>query len=172
MVLFINAKCLCVYLWNSSHCFFPCSGGQNITIMGRNFDVIDNLIISHELKGNINVSLQLLCNNSYFQGWFCFHHTQMCWGIFFVSVPLCYHKLLPVAWSIINTICTVMEIIRPQTWSWGFRGVAQREERWYDKTCHLPPVISHLGETVFVNTCENALWVAEVWCKEEHSCEG
>ncbi|XP_058937233.1 plexin-C1 isoform X1 [Kogia breviceps] len=32
------------------------SGGQNITIMGRNFDVIDNLIISHELKGNINVS--------------------------------------------------------------------------------------------------------------------
>ncbi|XP_036157470.1 plexin-C1 isoform X1 [Myotis myotis] len=34
------------------------SGGQNITIMGRNFDVIDNLIISHELKGNINVSEQ------------------------------------------------------------------------------------------------------------------
>uniref|UniRef100_A0A8I3PHL3 Plexin C1 n=1 Tax=Canis lupus familiaris TaxID=9615 RepID=A0A8I3PHL3_CANLF len=32
------------------------SGGQNITIIGRNFDVIDNLIISHELKGNINVS--------------------------------------------------------------------------------------------------------------------
>ncbi|GAB5574101.1 plexin-C1 isoform X2 [Prionailurus iriomotensis] len=32
------------------------SGGQNITILGRNFDVIDNLIISHELKGNINVS--------------------------------------------------------------------------------------------------------------------
>ncbi|KAI5213139.1 Plexin-C1 [Manis pentadactyla] len=32
------------------------SGGQNITITGRNFDVIDNLIISHELKGNINVS--------------------------------------------------------------------------------------------------------------------
>ncbi|XP_069846189.1 plexin-C1 isoform X2 [Dipodomys merriami] len=32
------------------------SGGQNITIMGRNFDVIDNLIISHELKGNMNVS--------------------------------------------------------------------------------------------------------------------
>ncbi|CAH7327998.1 Plxnc1 [Phodopus roborovskii] len=32
------------------------SGGQNITIMGRNFDVIDSLIISHELKGNINVS--------------------------------------------------------------------------------------------------------------------
>uniref|UniRef100_A0A8C7APY6 Plexin C1 n=1 Tax=Neovison vison TaxID=452646 RepID=A0A8C7APY6_NEOVI len=32
------------------------SGGQNITIVGRNFDVIDNLIISHELKGNINVS--------------------------------------------------------------------------------------------------------------------
>ncbi|XP_006871855.1 PREDICTED: plexin-C1 [Chrysochloris asiatica] len=32
------------------------SGGQNITIMGRNFDVIDNLIISHELKGNSNVS--------------------------------------------------------------------------------------------------------------------
>ncbi|OBS65513.1 hypothetical protein A6R68_05955 [Neotoma lepida] len=31
-------------------------GGQNITIMGRNFDVIDNLIISHELKGNINSS--------------------------------------------------------------------------------------------------------------------
>ncbi|XP_058164523.2 plexin-C1 isoform X1 [Dasypus novemcinctus] len=44
------------------HCslIFPAttwtSGGQNITIMGRNFDVIDNLIISHELKGNINVS--------------------------------------------------------------------------------------------------------------------
>ncbi|XP_005358200.1 plexin-C1 isoform X1 [Microtus ochrogaster] len=32
------------------------SGGQNITIIGRNFDVIDNLIISHELKGNMNVS--------------------------------------------------------------------------------------------------------------------
>lgn len=32
------------------------SGGQNITIMGRNFDVIDNLIIFHEVKGNINVS--------------------------------------------------------------------------------------------------------------------
>ncbi|XP_060051529.1 plexin-C1 [Erinaceus europaeus] len=32
------------------------SGGQNITIMGRNFDVIDNLVISHESKGNINVS--------------------------------------------------------------------------------------------------------------------
>ncbi|KAM6216440.1 plexin-C1 [Rhynchocyon petersi] len=32
------------------------SGGQNITIMGRNFDVVDNLIISHELKGNINIS--------------------------------------------------------------------------------------------------------------------
>lgn len=46
--------------------FFLCSGGQNITITGRNFDVIDNLIISHELKGNINVSLQLLCNHSYF----------------------------------------------------------------------------------------------------------
>ncbi|KAM7328092.1 hypothetical protein ACRRTK_012184 [Alexandromys fortis] len=30
------------------------SGGQNITIIGRNFDVIDNLIISHELKGNMN----------------------------------------------------------------------------------------------------------------------
>ncbi|XP_004602891.2 plexin-C1 isoform X2 [Sorex araneus] len=44
------------------HCshIFPAttwvSGGQNITIVGRNFDVIDNLIISHELKGNINVS--------------------------------------------------------------------------------------------------------------------
>uniref|UniRef100_A0A8D2E7Q9 Plexin C1 n=1 Tax=Theropithecus gelada TaxID=9565 RepID=A0A8D2E7Q9_THEGE len=44
------------------HCslIFPAttwiSGGQNITMMGRNFDVIDNLIISHELKGNINVS--------------------------------------------------------------------------------------------------------------------
>ncbi|XP_037701978.1 plexin-C1 isoform X1 [Choloepus didactylus] len=44
------------------HCslIFPAttwtSGGQYITIMGRNFDVIDNLIISHELKGNINVS--------------------------------------------------------------------------------------------------------------------
>ncbi|KAK2102376.1 Plexin-C1 [Saguinus oedipus] len=31
-------------------------GGQNITMMGRNFDVIDNLIISHEFKGNISVS--------------------------------------------------------------------------------------------------------------------
>ncbi|XP_049638819.1 plexin-C1 [Suncus etruscus] len=44
------------------HCshIFPAitwiSGGQNITIMGRNFDVIDNLIIFHEVKGNINVS--------------------------------------------------------------------------------------------------------------------
>ncbi|XP_003405310.1 plexin-C1 isoform X1 [Loxodonta africana] len=44
------------------HCslIFPAttwiSGGQNITIMGRNFDVIDNLIISQELKGNSNVS--------------------------------------------------------------------------------------------------------------------
>ncbi|KAG8513993.1 Plexin-C1, partial [Galemys pyrenaicus] len=35
------------------------SGGQNITIRGRNFDVIDNLIISHELKGNINVDKEL-----------------------------------------------------------------------------------------------------------------
>ncbi|XP_032349507.1 LOW QUALITY PROTEIN: plexin-C1 [Camelus ferus] len=32
------------------------SGGQNITIMGRNFDVIDNLIISHEPKENESVS--------------------------------------------------------------------------------------------------------------------
>ncbi|XP_053440224.1 plexin-C1 isoform X2 [Nycticebus coucang] len=32
------------------------SGGQNIIITGRNFDVIDSLIISHELKGNMNVS--------------------------------------------------------------------------------------------------------------------
>ncbi|XP_054552104.1 plexin-C1 isoform X2 [Talpa occidentalis] len=44
------------------HCFliFPAttwiSGGQNITIVGRNFDVIDNLIISHELRGNITIS--------------------------------------------------------------------------------------------------------------------
>ncbi|XP_007944338.1 plexin-C1, partial [Orycteropus afer afer] len=44
------------------HCshIFPAttwtSGGQNITIKGRNFDVIDNLIISHELRGNISVS--------------------------------------------------------------------------------------------------------------------
>ncbi|KFO31161.1 Plexin-C1 [Fukomys damarensis] len=44
------------------HCslIFPAttwiSGGQNITIMGRNFDVIDSLIISQELKENINVS--------------------------------------------------------------------------------------------------------------------
>uniref|UniRef100_H0WTF0 Sema domain-containing protein n=1 Tax=Otolemur garnettii TaxID=30611 RepID=H0WTF0_OTOGA len=35
------------------------SGGQNIIIKGRNFDVIDSLIISHELKGNMNVSLQV-----------------------------------------------------------------------------------------------------------------
>ncbi|XP_031206208.1 plexin-C1 [Mastomys coucha] len=35
------------------------SGGQNITIMGRNFDVIDNLIISHELKGNVNVNINV-----------------------------------------------------------------------------------------------------------------
>uniref|UniRef100_A0A452E7I3 Plexin-C1 n=1 Tax=Capra hircus TaxID=9925 RepID=A0A452E7I3_CAPHI len=34
------------------------SGGQNITIMGRNFDVIDNLIFSQEVKGNTeNVAL-------------------------------------------------------------------------------------------------------------------
>ncbi|XP_013373849.1 PREDICTED: plexin-C1 isoform X3 [Chinchilla lanigera] len=44
------------------HCshIFPAttwiSGGQNITIKGRNFDVIDSLIISQELKENINVS--------------------------------------------------------------------------------------------------------------------
>ena len=44
--------------------FFSCSGGQNITIMGRNFDVIDNLIFSQEVKEK-NVSLQLICNNSY-----------------------------------------------------------------------------------------------------------
>ncbi|XP_008574797.1 PREDICTED: plexin-C1, partial [Galeopterus variegatus] len=43
------------------HCslIFPAttwiSGGQNITIMGRNFDVIDNLIISPDLKENRNV---------------------------------------------------------------------------------------------------------------------
>ncbi|KAJ1061956.1 hypothetical protein K5549_002991 [Capra hircus] len=29
-------------------------GGQNITIMGRNFDVIDNLIFSQEVKGNVS----------------------------------------------------------------------------------------------------------------------
>lgn len=27
--------------------------------MGRNFDVIDNLIISHELKGNANVNINV-----------------------------------------------------------------------------------------------------------------
>ncbi|XP_008142065.2 plexin-C1 [Eptesicus fuscus] len=42
------------------------SGGQNITIMGRNFDVIDNLIISHELKGNINVSEQCMATKCSF----------------------------------------------------------------------------------------------------------
>ncbi|ELW61500.1 Plexin-C1 [Tupaia chinensis] len=42
------------------------SGGQNITIMGRNFDVIDNLIISHELKGNINVSTYCMATSCRF----------------------------------------------------------------------------------------------------------
>lgn len=42
------------------------SGGQNITIVGRNFDVIDNLIISHELKGNINVSEYCMATNCSF----------------------------------------------------------------------------------------------------------
>lgn len=42
------------------------SGGQNITIEGRNFDVIDNLIISHELKGNINVSEYCVATNCSF----------------------------------------------------------------------------------------------------------
>uniref|UniRef100_A0A452T826 Plexin C1 n=1 Tax=Ursus maritimus TaxID=29073 RepID=A0A452T826_URSMA len=42
------------------------SGGQNITIVGRNFDVIDNLIISHELKGNINVSEYCMANSCRF----------------------------------------------------------------------------------------------------------
>ncbi|KAM5288682.1 plexin-C1 [Ctenodactylus gundi] len=42
------------------------SGGQNITIEGRNFDVIDNLIISHELKGNINVSEDCMTNRCTF----------------------------------------------------------------------------------------------------------
>ncbi|XP_068951273.1 plexin-C1 [Petaurus breviceps papuanus] len=32
------------------------SGGQNITIEGQNFDVIDSLIISHEVKGDFSVS--------------------------------------------------------------------------------------------------------------------
>ncbi|XP_045635554.1 plexin-C1 isoform X3 [Ursus americanus] len=41
-------------------------GGQNITIVGRNFDVIDNLIISHELKGNINVSEYCMANSCRF----------------------------------------------------------------------------------------------------------
>lgn len=88
IALFINAKRLCFSYETLIVAFIPCSGGQNITMMGRNFDVIDNLIISHELKGNINVSLQLLCNNSCFQGWFYFHHTMLCWGAFFISVTL------------------------------------------------------------------------------------
>lgn len=44
-----------VHPWPS----ISCSGGQNITIMGRNFDVIDNLTISHELKGNVNVDINV-----------------------------------------------------------------------------------------------------------------
>lgn len=69
IALFIDEKCLYLYYETPIvNFFFLCSGGQNITIIGRNFDVIDNLIISHELKGNINVSLQLPCNNSNFQG--------------------------------------------------------------------------------------------------------
>lgn len=48
------------------HCLFTsCSGGQNITIIGRNFDVIDNLIISHELKGNMNVSGRIIFHHSF-----------------------------------------------------------------------------------------------------------
>lgn len=45
--------------------------------MGRNFDVIDSLIILPEPKDK-NVSLQLLCRDGYFQGRLCFHRTKLC----------------------------------------------------------------------------------------------
>lgn len=67
----------CVFISETPHRFFPCSGGQHITIMGRNFDVIDSLIILPEPKDK-NVSLQLLCRDGYFQGRLCFHRTKLC----------------------------------------------------------------------------------------------
>ena len=73
--------------------FSSCSGGQNITIMGRNFDVIDNLIFSHEVKGN--VSLQLVCNNSYLQGWFLF---SSYWNICSCLVTSCVW-LFAIPWT-------------------------------------------------------------------------
>lgn len=71
----------------------------------------------------------------------------------------------------IHTIWAIMEIIRPSPCGGVFPVVAQRREEWawYDKPCHLHHVGfvgRHFNETVFRNTCENALWGAKVRCQD------
>lgn len=43
-------------------CFGFCSGGRKITTTGRNFNVVDSVIISDDQRSNLTVSLTLLYN--------------------------------------------------------------------------------------------------------------
>lgn len=74
------------------HCLCTsCSGGQNITIIGRNFDVIDNLVISHELKGNMNVSGRIIfAHNFVFPSLSCVRG-----GLYFISTTLAFSSPAP-----------------------------------------------------------------------------
>lgn len=42
--------------------FFFSSGGRKITASGRNFNVVDSVIISDDQRSNLTVSLNLLYN--------------------------------------------------------------------------------------------------------------
>lgn len=74
------------------HCLCTsCSGGQNITIIGRNFDVIDNLVISHELKGNMNVSGRIIfAHNFVFPSL-----SGVRGGLYFISTTLAFSSPAP-----------------------------------------------------------------------------
>lgn len=107
--------------------FISCSGGQNITIMGRNFDVIDNLIISHELKGNINVSLRIIFTKLCMYGGDIFHFYD------FGSINFCSFM--------IYIVCPVTERLH----SWSQLGLSHRGTR--NKFRMIRPAMFSLCET-------------------------